>query len=229
MIIFCLFLAFSFACHLFCQQSAWQCSAVFRSVFLCSPCLCYFRVMSNFSVFLLPVFCTKYVDVLCYFFLCFSHILSMFLCSFCLCSVLYMSMFCVPSFRVLPFKMSMVAMILLLDFFLLWCLWLLCSFCLYFLYYVDVSVFLLPVFCTQYIDVLCFFCLCSSRITVMFLCSSILCSAFYNVNCSDVPCSFCLCFCLYDVLVSVFLLPVFCPYYARIMSIAMGVPSAFCL
>ncbi len=147
-----------------------------------------------------------------------------------------MSLLCVPSVCVLPFKMSMIAMILLHDFFLFWCLWLLCSFYLYFLYYVDVSVFLLPVFCTSYIDVLCSFCLCSSRITTMFLCSFFLCSAFNNVNgffvlsacvlpvswlrfcvlIFRVPSDIWLYFCLYDVYVSVFLLHVFCPYYVYV-------------
>ncbi len=167
MIKFCLFLSSSFTCH--CSANSLPpCVLPFRSVCLCSPCLCYFRVMSNFSVFLLPVFCTKYVDVLCYFFLCFPHILSMYLCSFCLCSARKMSMFCVPSSCVLPFMMSIVSVFLLPVFCLLCCLCLCvpfacvlhvmcrCSlflpftFCLYDVY---VSVFLLPVFCPYYVYV----------------------------------------------------------------------------
>ncbi len=88
MIIFCLFLASSFTCHLFCLQSACRCSAVL-GLCVCSPCLCYFRVMS------------------------------MFLCSFCLWSARNMSMFCVPSSCVLHFIMSIVSVFLLPVFWLL--------------------------------------------------------------------------------------------------------------
>ncbi len=66
----------------------------------------------------------------------------------------------------------------------------LCSFCL-------LSFFVLPLIMSM------FFLPVSARIMSTF-------------QCSDIPCSFWLCFCLYDVYDSMFLLPVFCPYYVYV-------------